>query len=135
MRIQCPQCKALQESGGNFCKGCGMKFEKIDFGPPVAQPTRTPVNWFQMLWVSLSFILLVGICVFSGIKNQPSPSQTNTAETTPFPEPKTPAEYLARAKNLISATYSPIAHRYLQAIPQDAKEYKEAQKLIKEEEK
>jgi zinc ribbon protein len=149
----CSACGAQNNLSAQFCQRCGARYDGAP--PPVA-----PAQPKQKSQLSTLFMLIVagfGCCIVSGIisklspdKSTPpastslerSPAVISSPRPTPTPLPVLPpAEHLAEAKKLLSrpeisgyygagrSVYEE-AVQHLNAIPPEAKEYKEAQRMF-----
>lgn len=153
--IKCPRCATPNMVGANFCQRCGLQFNQMHPRSQVAPLIQKKKSSFLGLWIILG---LIGFCALCGIvidKSKPNSnsstlvSNTNTQsnaniQTTPTP-PMTFAEIKAKAQPLLkmptqssseftTADIKPFDEvmKPLREIPKDAKEYKEAQALLKQ---
>jgi hypothetical protein len=130
---KCHRCATENSLDAAFCNRCGLQFtaqvrQKTTFG--------TFLGWAIIIGTATLFCMGM-IAVF--IIPKPTSQQLPTAQTVAStPYPTTNAERLATAKTLLTQERVSVgerdeAVRFLKAIPKDAKEYKEAQVLLKPE--
>ena len=132
MKIHCPQCGQIQNAPAQFCNRCGVQF--------VVQPVKKS-SGAGIAIVILAGVAMCGLCGLIGTVSDNFKNPQNNAITSnniqatpvPTPEPKTPPEFLAAAKTMLTQKEMGVrdkAKGYLKQIPKDAAEYKEAQKML-----
>lgn len=134
MNLQCPQCKIVNAPDAKFCKGCGIAF--------AVAPIKKNNNLTLVIAIIGGLLFLCVICGKCGstVSDSAKTAQSQTEQTapalasTPPPQLKTSAEIVAEAKTALSKTKTSqetiAAAERLSTVPANAKEYKEAQKLI-----
>lgn len=145
----CSTCGVQNQLSARFCRGCGAIYESAP-PPVITQRERLPEG---LKLLTLLAVLVFGCAVFGAIFKavRPDPSEPTTGiapmmspmpTLTPTPTPELPpAEHLAEAKKLLKSpqisgyygagrTVYEQAARHLNAIPPEAKEYKEAQRIF-----
>ena len=154
----CPRCSFPNQPANAFCAQCGAPLTD-QAPPPQGGRPHGASNSVKTLLVVLG--ILFGSCMLCGIigglaeKFNPKPANTNVASVsatpagvaaTPSGTPAvSPAEHLSQAKKALADNYKPHkdpmkttwgrvsdARRHLEAVPLDAKEHAEAQKLLGE---
>ncbi len=153
--IKCPRCATPNMVGANFCQRCGLQFNQPHPQRQAVPPLPKKKNSLLGLWIALG---LIGFCAIFGLmldKTKPNSnsssfvSNTNSEsnaniQTTPTP-PMTFAEIKAKSQPLLkmptqssseftTADVKPFDEvmKPLREIPKNAKEYKEAQALLKQ---
>jgi hypothetical protein len=144
----CSACGAHNNLSAQFCHRCGAGYVGVPPPVPPAYPQRRSSIAPLLIIVGALF----SCCMVSGIvslinpkKTTPSTSVTLTRSPSPFnaspslyettPAPiLSPAEHIAEAKKLLKDPLCRYgcegAAQHLNAIPSDAKEYKEARRLL-----
>lgn len=146
--FQCPNCQATNANGSRFCSHCGTPFAAP--APPVIPKKQSFPAW------AIALIACIGLCGICGaIGNLSDKNKTQIAvntstqnsnnqnaanvQATPTPPP-TFVELKAKAQPLLAMGNGEHSRAELNAfddvlkplreIPKEAKEYKEAQKLL-----
>jgi ribosomal protein L40E len=123
----CPRCQNANPPNSQFCFRCGNKFIK-------------PQPWSKTQIIVIIVISVVGVVALAvGIALDEAGQRAknkNAAATTASPSPTPPLsspEALTRAKQLVGGDKDSMAEaiKLLQSIPKEAKEYKEAQPILK----
>lgn len=154
--FQCPRCRANNMSGSRFCSNCALPFAQSAPSAPsnLSAPSKKK-NSLIGLWIALGILGLCGLCGMIGaignitkqevsnasITNTQNNSNANVASVTPTPPP-TFAELKSKAQPLLNMGNGEHTKEDLKAfddvmkplreIPKEAKEYKEAQTLLKQ---
>lgn len=151
--LTCPSCSAVNQAGNAYCARCGAALH-----PPQHQAPRGMSNAMKLALVAAA--ILFGSCVACGLLfslvgqqgDRPQPSNAAQAAATPGADAApagtpsvSPSGHLAYAKQALAENYKPHkdpmkttwgrvddARRHLEAIPPDAREHAEAQKLLAE---
>lgn len=136
----CFQCGQINNLNAQFCQKCGTRYEG-PFPPVEPKPSvltqisiRNPVFWIVTVLVGLFF----GSVLILWLSKPTAPvAHATVSPTLPIPTPTpdiSPAERLAWAKKEMASEYCrywcPVATGHLGAIQADAKEYKEAVRLL-----
>lgn len=143
----CSACGQQNNLNAQFCQRCGTR--QVEAPPIVPEPEPEPQSFLEQkvslrhpaLWIVIGLLgaLFGGVLIALFPKPKPVPitslapiySPTPTPVPTPTPSP---AEHMAEAKKDMKEPYCQygcqVASQHLEAIPSDAKEYKEAVKLL-----
>lgn len=149
--IQCPKCGVANADGTRFCSNCGLSFSQVPPNVPLKKK-----NSLVGLWVVLGVLGLCGLCgligkigeknkqeinIASANTNTQINLNANVAPPTPTPTP-TFAELKSKAQPLLAMSNGEHdaqdlksfddVMKPLREIPKEAKEYKEAQTLLKQ---
>lgn len=147
--FKCPRCQAANAVGVRFCSNCG-----VAYAVPASTASPQPVKKQSFPGWAIALIASVGLCGVCGIvgsltnldKNKPMVQQSKPSvnQATPFPTPTpkpTFAELKFKGDDLLKFSKNEYEkedlkpfddlNSMLREIPKDAKEYKEAQILIK----
>lgn len=134
---QCLRCGIINQPQDRFCFKCGAR---LNFRPVPPTPTRNTNNWrTKAFWIGVVGIVMIGGALQNKNEESKTPAPT-TANITASPTPplKTTAssvETLNKAQSLVQGERSRDdyyeAIRLLRSIPQEAKEYRKAQSLLK----
>lgn len=135
----CQACGQQNNLSAQFCQKCGLRYTDA---PPPQTPAPEPkiTRKHTGLWVFCGIMVLMTFALI-GRKSEPQPSPAVGAGATSSPRPTPtsfpvlpPAERLAEAKKLLARPYNlddyNQATLHLASIPEEAKEYKEAQRIF-----
>lgn len=138
--MQCLHCKTVNDPNEGFCRRCGRQ---LIFMPMPLLSQSTPIkrkkSYDRQILIGVILVLGLGwltVSMILGESNPLTPAPTPVARPTPSPTPTlSDDERLSNAKALLLQGFDRDRYKnalnYLKEIPEIAKEYREAQTLVK----